>query len=439
MLDIVYKIQYNSLQRSPKYSRKDKEEKMKKIARRLLPLLICLVLGISLFSVSAFADSSVLNWDANGNYTATVNGRLAKNEWISEDWSHTDSDGVTHTGTMWYYAGADGILLRGWQLIDGTWYYFDTDPGYTPYMYTHLCWIDGKWYSFDPVSGALANPGWVRIAWANGQGENWYYAESDGHLYSGWKMIDGKWYWFYDVDNEYTPPYMQYDTVTPTHYITSEEEWQAASFYFFNKDGSLATGSDGWKSITNPNTGRTYWFWVNSDGTCYRGWKQDNGKWYYLDVDMCSDGTYNIDGVDYTFDASGAWVEDASASATGWVLYENGRWAYKFSDGSWAYGWQQIDGKWYYFDADGWMLADTYVDGYYLDASGAWVEDAGASSTGWIQYEDGRWAYKFSDGSWAYGWQLIDGTWYYFDADGWMLADTYVDGYYLNASGAWVE
>ena len=37
------------------------------------------------------------------------------------------------------------------------------------------------------------------------------------------------------------------------------------------------------------------------------------------------------------------------------------------------------------------------------------------------------------------GWLLIDNVWYYFYEDGSMAADTWVDGYYLDASGAWVS
>lgn len=39
----------------------------------------------------------------------------------------------------------------------------------------------------------------------------------------------------------------------------------------------------------------------------------------------------------------------------------------------------------------------------------------------WIQASDGRWRYRHTDNTYTKnGWEFIDGSWYYFDADGWM-------------------
>lgn len=38
------------------------------------------------------------------------------------------------------------------------------------------------------------------------------------------------------------------------------------------------------------------------------------------------------------------------------------------------------------------------------------------------------------------GWQKIDGIWYYFyGGDGTMAHDTWINGYYVNSNGAWVN
>jgi glucan-binding YG repeat protein len=56
----------------------------------------------------------------------------------------------------------------------------------------------------------------------------------------------------------------------------------------------------------------------------------------------------------------------------------------------------------------------------------------------WIN-AGGVWYYLKADGVMATGWLNDNGTWYYLNVSGAMLANTTVDGYTLNASGAWVK
>ena len=223
-------------------------------------------------------------------------------------------------------------------------------------MCTGLWIIYGTWYYFDDESGATVTNGWIPQTWDDGYTE-WYYANEDGSLLTGWQQIGGKW-------------------------------------YFFNT------------------------------------WYYDEESGYFIPPYMFSDGTFTIDGKDETFDANGAWVEDGGSSyASSWAQ-EGGSWYY-YKGGSKATGWQAIDGVWYYFDASGAMAADAIVDGYYVDANGAMV------SNSWIQ-KGGAWYYFGGDGAMLTGWQTIDGVWYYFYADGTMAANTTIDGYTIDGSGAWV-
>lgn len=59
-----------------------------------------------------------------------------------------------------------------------------------------------------------------------------------------------------------------------------------------------------------------------------------------------------------------------------------------------------------------------------VGASAEWKHD----KTGWW-YADGS--------SWYTGWKMIDGKWYYFESNGYMGHDRYVNGYYLNSEGYW--
>lgn len=59
----------------------------------------------------------------------------------------------------------------------------------------------------------------------------------------------------------------------------------------------------------------------------------------------------------------------------GWEK-DNVGWWYKHKDGSYPKaGWEQIEGKYYYFDENGYMLHDSITpDGYVVGTDGAWIE-----------------------------------------------------------------
>lgn len=97
-----------------------------------------------------------------------------------------------------------------------------------------------------------------------------------------------------------------------------------------------------------------------------------------------------------------------------WV-HSYGGWIYKQGD-SCAQGWNQIDGKWYYFDSnimqEGWISSSNPIDllrGYYCNpVSGERVT----------------------------GWKEIDGCLFYFYNDGKLAANIVIDGRKLSGSGA---
>ena len=109
-----------------------------------------------------------------------------------------------------------------------------------------------------------------------------------------------------------------------------------------------------------------------------------------------------------------------SPAGGSWKLAD-GMYSYYYSDGTRAENvWLEIGSVWYYFGKDGIM------------------------ATGWLK-DNGNYFYLDpATGAMATGWREIDGTWYYFNEagngfKGMMLADTVVDGYQLDESGAWVS
>ena len=122
---------------------------------------------------------------------------------------------------------------------------------------------------------------------------------------------------------------------------------------------------------------------------------------------------------------------ETPVQTTGWVNTASG-WTFFNAAGSQVKGqWVNDGGVWYMIKADGIMATGWYNDNgtwYFLNASGA-------MKTGWVN-DNGTWYFLQSSGAMKTGWLNDNGTWYYLNASGAMAANTTVDGYKLNASGA---
>lgn len=121
------------------------------------------------------------------------------------------------------------------------------------------------------------------------------------------------------------------------------------------------------------------------------GWKQINGKWFYMDT-------------------------------TTKVRIEN--------------NWKQLNGVWYYLGQEGVMQTgwlNNRGNWYYLDP---W---SGAMATGWKQV-GGNWYYLHRyTGAMQTGWHQIGYHWFYMHTDGHMASKEYINGYYLNSDGRWTK
>ena len=82
------------------------------------------------------------------------------------------------------------------------------------------------------------------------------------------------------------------------------------------------------------------------------------------------------------------------------------------------------------------MDYSAYRDGYWLGSDGAMVDgykgEWKSNSNGWWFEDSSKWYPKSQ-------WLWIDGSCYYFGEDGYIKTNTYVDGCWLGADGAWVK
>lgn len=143
-------------------------------------------------------------------------GAMAKDGWVWIDnaWRYADSSGhIYHFGWSWiedgwYYLDAkdNGRMYKGWQEIDGIWYYM--------------------------LDNGKMQKGWQWIGWA------WFYFNESGYMQSGWHWIDTAWYyldvpggalrqgWFWlDSDNAWYYSYvggaMAHDCWIGNYWLTS--------------------------------------------------------------------------------------------------------------------------------------------------------------------------------------------------------------------------
>ena len=402
---------------------------MKKSLKRFLPFVIVLALCMSLFTVSAFAvdkRNPTVEKNSDGTYKAVdKDGNTIRNGWV-----HVTPDTNNPKDSYWVYA-SKGQLVTGWQNIDGDWYYF----------------YNGDFDGYDMVP----------------------FMYSDGFGYT---------------EDDFEPE-------TSQQWLDAKDRW------LFNKDGSLATGESGWfreKYDTvddqgNPVT-RYAWYFVNSDGSMYKGWVEDDGELYALDPSMRTgiwpEYTYPGERVDED-NGLMTWEEaphhfinkDGTVVTDGWASIKYDTWEYDEKtkevvptttreyyyaapDGTLVSGWNQIDGKWYFFGTTNpdypnrnWMRSDEFlkIDDvyYYVDKTGARVEGWGATPLYDTKDAEGKpvttrdWRY-FEPGTGVMvqdGWKKIDGKWYIF-SDSIMQHDTAVvdedtgKEYYLGSDGAMV-
>ena len=340
--------------------------KLNKKIRRYLALVLCL--SILLVPVEGYAAKNNQSTNQRVRTTTTAAG------WVS-------------SGGRWWYRNADGSYPKStWKLINGSWYYFESD-------------------------------GWMATGWKKLGGE-WYYLTSSGAMATGWVKLNGKYY-FMNGSGE-----MQHDTWVDNgaYYVNSDGVWVEGKTSQNRVESSRTDSAAGWVS------GGGRWWYREADGSYPRNsWKVINGSWYY-------------------FDGSGWMVTGWLKRASSWYYLEPGNgnmvtgwrkigstWYYlNPGNGDMAQGWKKIGNVWYYLEpgnggmATGWRkIGSTW---YYLNPT------TGKMATGWTIVGGSKY-YMNGSGAMLTDWQNIDGSEYYFYSSGAMAVSTVIGGVEIGADG----
>lgn len=368
--------------------------------------------------------------DGNLRYFDPETGAMVTNQW------HNEYEAV------WYYFGADGIAVSGWQSIGGDKYYFYPESHDMAYGRVQ---IDGKNYFLNtPSNVAIASvesgvdaqrestfaveqnsqvdnetPSEVsnQIIWHQGwispeEGAGfWRWGLSDGTIaVSSWRHIDGSWYWFDDEGRMAQDGLVQVGGAT----------------YAFSSSGAMRVG---WYLDSTGST--SAWRYFSGSGAMVKGWLSDGSNWYWLDDEgkMVHDAMLQIGGATYGFSSSGAML-------IGWHL-DASVWHYFSGSGALVKGWLSDGGRWYWLDpADGSMatgLNECNGTSYIFNSSGAML------SSQWALI-DNNWYYADSNGLLHGGWLLLGNSWYYLDPGSHIMLTGFVQvgssTYFLTSSGA---
>ena len=168
----------------------------------------------------------------------TTGAKQTRSQWLDKHWYYYADSGAMKTGWLkeqgtWYYLeNQEGIMLVGFQQVDGKQYYFSASGA----MQTGWKWFDNHYRYFE-ANGAMKT-GWIKdkgiwyylnpedgimlVGLHKVNGDHYYFDES-GAMQTGWKRIDGNWYYFQ------TDGSLLKNATTPDGYKVNEEGiWKQA-------------------------------------------------------------------------------------------------------------------------------------------------------------------------------------------------------------------
>ena len=355
-------------------------------------------------------------------YAFDEKGKMQSNKQIENRWY--DESGAAKTGWFqmagnWYYADSESArLYKGFHQIGGKQYYFDKEG----IMLIGEAVVDGDLVTAD-ASGAITISA-LTDGWSSHNGEWYYYVK--GRPYTGWigdyYISNGK------MARDSVVGYDSFSGYVDENGIRQKNTWCAGGLYYAKEDGTLVWGEAikidgkwyafGWNDFSGPiiTTEVAYWAHDVADGvyaedgarilaTNYpQGWSCIDGNWYYKNkYNFVYNQTMKINGDWYCFDIHGKMITGFSKPQT--TIFAPGRTTeYTYDNAKFYYG---ADGKRIYYT--GWQVIDG--NWYYFNANSEAVD--GWQMIGGVKYYFGK-----TDHFMYTGYKVIDGDLYYFDANG---------------------
>lgn len=413
----------------------------------------------------------------NGSFLTGVN-RLSGKAYYFDDTGRrvvgSYSDGVYNGwrgfGGRYRFFKENGEMYVGFKTVNRNRYYFEYDTGfrkvgdgkYTPQKIGEKTYaINNKgviyckgWYRYDDGYRYFDSDGEMKIGWLTIGGNRFYLSPDTGFRKQGFQKIDSRYYYFSSSG-----------AAVKNYWLQSGNQYR-----YFDKNGMMLTG---WQTIGsgryyfNPKTGyaktglqkiNNYYYWFSNTGIMFKkgflkdsktgkiryfassgamltGWRTVGKKRYYFDTKtgLSAGGHTKIGGKYYYFDPKtgvlkkNAWVAfkkqyryygSTGIMATGMRTLNNKRYYFDPKTGYTVSGGKVLSGKAYYFNPSSKyheMMKNKWVkkgSGYVYYGSG------GVRRSGWATLNKKRYYFSPKSGLRATGPYNIDGTLYYFGADG---------------------
>lgn len=225
----------------------------------------------------------------------------------------------------------------------------------------------------------------IERGWAISDSGIWYYFDSGRMLRNSFITYMGKIY-FLGADGAMATSWVEFGENTAVNFnkVGYATVADALGEYYVGADEDILPFSSG-----NDGAYRTLWCYFNEDGTLVRdAWIEENGLWYYIKGSFCLMNEYSAtlpmsnDSREYAkfgfskngnmhvgwlpiYNSASSTVKKGPYATEEVAASDVDKWLYYSNSGVQAgFGWNRIDGNWYYFERCGYgtsILTDTLL------------------------------------------------------------------------------